>query len=60
MAHTVELNAVTLDTEAGPQLQANWTWAPSAVDEAQVSGSAGCGLRPWPGSARMCAPVGAG
>ena len=37
LAHTVELNAGTVDTDAGPQLQANWTWAPSAVDDAQVS-----------------------
>ena len=37
LAHTVELNAVTVDTEAGPQLQANWTWAPSALDHAQIS-----------------------
>ena len=36
LAHTVELNAVTADTDGGPQLQANWTWAPSALDEAQV------------------------
>ena len=32
LAHTVELNAATADTEAGPRLQANWTWAPSALD----------------------------
>ena len=31
--HTVELNAGTVDTDAGPQLQANWTWAPSALDD---------------------------
>ena len=37
LAHTVELNAGTLDTEAGPHLHANWTWAPSALDRAQVS-----------------------
>ncbi|WP_116377627.1 non-ribosomal peptide synthetase, partial [Mycobacterium sp. MFM001] len=36
LAHTVELNAVTVDTDTGPQLHANWTWAPSALDEAQV------------------------
>jgi len=36
LPHTVELNAGTLDTEAGPHLQANWTWARSALDEAQV------------------------
>jgi glycopeptidolipid biosynthesis protein len=37
LAHTVELNAGTMDTEAGPHLQANWTWARSALDEKQVS-----------------------
>ncbi|ORB75343.1 non-ribosomal peptide synthetase, partial [Mycobacterium scrofulaceum] len=36
LAHTVELNAGTLDTDAGPQLHANWTWAASALDETQV------------------------
>ena len=36
LAHTVELNAVTLDTEAGPHLQANWTWAVSVLDGAQI------------------------
>ena len=37
LAHTLELNAVTLDTETGPRLQANWTWAPSVLDSAQVN-----------------------
>jgi non-ribosomal peptide synthase protein (TIGR01720 family) len=37
LAHTVELNAGTVDTDTGPQLHANWTWAPSALDHAQVS-----------------------
>ena len=37
LGHTVELNAGTVDTDAGPQLHANWTWAPSALDRAQVS-----------------------
>ncbi|CDO88384.1 non-ribosomal peptide synthetase [Mycobacterium triplex] len=36
LAHTVELNAGTMDTEGGPQLQANWTWASSALDQAQI------------------------
>ncbi|WP_156750062.1 non-ribosomal peptide synthetase, partial [Mycobacterium sp. E2479] len=36
MPHTVELNAGTVDTESGPRLHANWTWAPSAVDHEQV------------------------
>jgi amino acid adenylation domain-containing protein/non-ribosomal peptide synthase protein (TIGR01720 family) len=37
LAHTVELNAGTVDTDAGPHLQANWMWAPSAIDRAQIS-----------------------
>ncbi|HET9876048.1 MAG TPA: amino acid adenylation domain-containing protein, partial [Mycobacterium sp.] len=37
LMHTVELNAGTVDADAGPQLRAGWTWAPSAVDHAQVS-----------------------
>ena len=37
LMHTVELNAGTVDTDAGPHLHANWTWAPSALDRAQVS-----------------------
>ncbi|MGH3555187.1 MAG: condensation domain-containing protein, partial [Mycobacterium sp.] len=37
LAHTVELNAGTIDTDTGPHLHATWTWAPSALDHAQVS-----------------------
>ncbi|UXA04257.1 amino acid adenylation domain-containing protein [Mycobacterium sp. SMC-2] len=37
LAHTVELNAGTMDTDAGPHLQANWTWAPSALDQERVN-----------------------
>ena len=36
LTHTVALNAGTLDTPAGPRLLANWTWASSALDQAQV------------------------
>ncbi|WP_120309082.1 non-ribosomal peptide synthetase, partial [Mycolicibacterium celeriflavum] len=36
LTHTVELNAATADTAAGPQLHANWTWAESAIDQVQV------------------------
>ena len=36
LAHTVELNAATLDTGAGPRLQAVWSWASSRLEEAQV------------------------
>ena len=37
LAHTVELNAGTIDTDAGPHLHATWTWAPSALDHTQIS-----------------------
>ncbi|OBA76567.1 non-ribosomal peptide synthetase [Mycobacterium sp. 1554424.7] len=37
LMHTVELNAGTLDAATGPRLRAGWTWAPSALDQAQVS-----------------------
>nr|WP_305799926.1 non-ribosomal peptide synthetase [Mycobacterium sp. 1164966.3] len=37
LAHTLELNAGVLDTDVGPELHANWSWAPSALDHAQVS-----------------------
>ena len=37
LAHTVQLNAATLDTDTGPYLHATWTWAPSALDRMQVN-----------------------
>ena len=37
LGHTLELNAATLDTAAGPRLHANWIWAPSVLDDAAVS-----------------------
>jgi non-ribosomal peptide synthase protein (TIGR01720 family) len=36
LMHTVELNAATMDSETGPHLRADWTWAPSAMTHAQV------------------------
>ncbi|ORB58619.1 non-ribosomal peptide synthetase [Mycobacteroides saopaulense] len=40
LAHAVELNAGILETNSdlgsGPELRANWTWAPSAMDGAQA------------------------
>ncbi|MDT5119455.1 MAG: hypothetical protein QOE30_5194, partial [Mycobacterium sp.] len=36
LGHSVELNAGTLDTHAGPHLHATWTWATSALDDEQV------------------------
>ena len=37
LMHTVELSAVAVDTESGPQLHATWTWAPSASDHTRIS-----------------------
>ncbi len=37
LVHTVELNVGTVETDTGPQLHASWTWAPSVLDEGQVS-----------------------
>ncbi|OBH40505.1 non-ribosomal peptide synthetase, partial [Mycobacterium intracellulare] len=37
LMHTVDLNAGTMDTEDGPHLHANWTWAASAMDREQIS-----------------------
>ncbi|WP_033729980.1 non-ribosomal peptide synthetase, partial [Mycobacterium avium] len=37
LAHTVELNAGTMDTDAGPQLHANWRWAASALTDEQLN-----------------------
>ena len=37
LMHTVELNAGTVDTDSGPRLRAGWTWARSALDDAQVN-----------------------
>ncbi|ORB60593.1 hypothetical protein BST47_29985 [Mycolicibacterium tusciae] len=37
LAHTVELNSATLDSEAGTHLHATWTWARSALNQGQMS-----------------------
>ncbi|ORB13007.1 non-ribosomal peptide synthetase, partial [Mycolicibacterium moriokaense] len=37
LAHTVEVNAVATEIDAGPQLHATWTWATSSIDHDQVS-----------------------
>jgi amino acid adenylation domain-containing protein/non-ribosomal peptide synthase protein (TIGR01720 family) len=37
LMHTLTLNAGTVDTDAGPRLCATWTWAPSALNHAQVN-----------------------
>ncbi|WP_439098168.1 amino acid adenylation domain-containing protein, partial [Mycobacterium europaeum] len=38
LGHPLELNAGATDTANGPRLQANWTWAPSALTREQVGG----------------------
>ncbi|MGV0850691.1 amino acid adenylation domain-containing protein [Mycolicibacterium phlei] len=37
LMHTLELNAGTVDTDAGPSLRAGWTWALSALDHQQIN-----------------------
>ncbi|EHB49689.1 amino acid adenylation domain protein [Mycolicibacterium rhodesiae JS60] len=37
LRHTLALDAGTVDTDAGPCLCATWTWAPSALNHAQVN-----------------------
>jgi len=37
LGHTVELNAGTIDTGAGPTLNATWTWATSALNATQIT-----------------------
>ena len=37
LTHSIELNAVTTDTEGGPALRADWTWARSAFDDRQIA-----------------------
>ena len=37
LAHSLELNASTVDTATGPHLHADWTWAPSALDQTQIA-----------------------
>ncbi|WP_156425517.1 MULTISPECIES: non-ribosomal peptide synthetase, partial [unclassified Mycobacterium] len=57
LAHTVELNAGTVDTEAGPQLHATWTWARSAIDDDEISRLSGLWFEALTG---VCAHVRAG
>ena len=37
LGHTVELNAATVDTDTGARLNADWTWALSALDDELVN-----------------------
>ena len=36
LGHAVELNAGTFETDSGPRLEANWTWAPSVMDNNRI------------------------
>ncbi len=59
LAHSVELNAVTIDTDTGPHLNATWTWArSSALDRSSRHSRIS---RLWFGAlAGICARVGRG
>jgi len=37
LMHTLEVNAATVDTPAGPRLRAGWTWARSALTDSDVA-----------------------
>ncbi len=37
LGHAVDLNADAVDTDHGPQLRANWMWAPSVLERTQVA-----------------------
>ena len=60
LMHTVELNAGTLDTDAGPRLQASWTWAPSAVDAEQIDRLGRLWFEALAGICAHVSPAGAG
>ncbi|MFI1105071.1 condensation domain-containing protein [Streptomyces melanogenes] len=36
MAHSVEVNAIVLESASGPVLHADWAWAPGVFDEPEV------------------------
>ncbi|MCZ8382793.1 condensation domain-containing protein, partial [Mycobacterium sp. CPCC 205372] len=57
LAHTVEVNAVTVDSPAGPVLRADWTWARLLVDEAAVGRLSALWMQALTG---ICAHVAAG
>ena len=59
LAHAVEVNAITLDGEGGPELSAHWSWAPRLVSEAAVQGLAAGWFRALAGLVG-CVAAGAG
>ncbi|KAA1238743.1 hypothetical protein F0Q45_26935, partial [Mycobacterium simiae] len=57
LMHTVDLNAVAIDTGEGPQLHAEWTWATSKLDQDQIARVS----KLWFAALRgICAHVGSG
>ena len=60
LMHTLELNAATIDTDAGPQLHADWMWAPQHLIAPRSPGSADCGSTPSAASALMSDTAGEG
>ncbi|EUA33004.1 linear gramicidin synthetase subunit D domain protein [Mycobacterium xenopi 4042] len=60
LAHTLDLNAGTVDTDTGPCLHAHWAWAPSVFDRTQVSRLARLWFEALAVFARLCVPVVAG
>ncbi|MGA5467197.1 amino acid adenylation domain-containing protein, partial [Mycobacterium sp. NPDC050041] len=36
LMHTVDLDAATVDTETGPRLRTQWTWAATVLDESAI------------------------
>ncbi len=59
LAHAVEVNAITLDGEGGPELSAHWSWAPRLVSEAAARGLAAGWFRALAGLVG-CVAAGAG
>ena len=60
LMYTVALNAGTMETGAGPRLQASWTWAPSALDAEQIDRLEQVVVPRSAASAPMCSTVAAG
>ena len=57
LPHTVELNACTVAADAGPRLQADWTWAASVLDRDQIARLSRLWFEALTG---ICAHVGSG
>ncbi|MFE0515079.1 amino acid adenylation domain-containing protein, partial [Streptomyces sp. NPDC058964] len=60
MKHAIEINAITHDLAGGPVLEATWSWAGGALDEAGVRELAGLWCEALRGLAAHAAQGGAG